>query len=130
MAVKIVELSTLKSDTLIKLLQSEIDLLKVLKHPNVLNCYEILSSSNNCYIVTEYCNGGDLETHLNKQKQKRGMLSDREFKKIVWEAYQGLKYVAGHNIIHRDFKIANIFLNNGVAKLADFGFAQRLKHAE
>ena len=49
---------------------------------------------------------------------------------MVSESYQGLKYIAGLNIIHRDFKIANIFLNNGVAKLADFGFAQKLKHAE
>lgn len=76
--------------------------------------------------MTEYCNGGDLETHI----QKRRALSDKDFKRVVWEAYQGLKYIAGMNIIHRDFKIANIFLNNGVAKLADFGFAQRLKHSE
>ena len=123
---KIVELSTLKTDTLVKLLQSEIDLLKVIKHPNVLHCYEVLSSTNNCYIVTEYCSGGDLETRL----QKQGALSEREFRRIVWESYQGLRYLAGLNIIHRDFKIANIFLSNGVAKLADFGFAQRLRHAE
>lgn len=62
--------------------------------------------------------------------QKHGTLNERDFKKIIYETYQGLKYIAGLNIIHRDFKIANIFLNNGVAKLADFGFAQKLKHAE
>ena len=118
-------MATLRTDTLIKLLQAEIDLLKVIKHPNVLNCYEVLSSSNNCYIVTEFCDGGDLETRI----QKRGALGEKEFHKVAWEAYQGLKYISGMNIIHRDFKIANIFLHNGVAKLADFGFAQRLKHS-
>ena len=30
-------------------------------------------------------------------------------------------------IVHRDVKIANIFLNKGKAKIADFGFAQRAK---
>ena len=50
-------------------------------------------------------------------------------KKIIYDVYQGLKYISGLNIIHRDFKVANIFLHNGVAKLADFGFAQKLKHS-
>ena len=31
-------------------------------------------------------------------------------------------------IIHRDFKVANIFMKDGVAKIADFGFASKLKH--
>ena len=36
--------------------------------------------------------------------------------------------MASLGIIHRDFKIANIFISKGVAKLADFGFAYKLKH--
>lgn len=123
---KIVELASLKTETLVKLLQAEIDILRSVKHPNVLSCYEVLSSANNCYIVTEYCDGGDLETHI----KQHGPLNDREFKKIVWESYQGLKYIAEFNIIHRDFKMSNIFLSNGLAKLADFGFAQKLKYAQ
>ena len=33
-------------------------------------------------------------------------------------------------VIHRDFKVANIFMNDGVAKIADFGFAKKLKHPD
>lgn len=33
-------------------------------------------------------------------------------------------------IIHRDFKVANVFMNDGVAKIADFGFAKKLKFAD
>ena len=59
-------MSSLKTNVLVKLLQAEIDILKSLKHPNVLQCYEVLSSTNNCYIVTEFCEGGDLETLVRK----------------------------------------------------------------
>jgi serine/threonine protein kinase len=33
--------------------------------------------------------------------------------------------MASKNYLHRDLKLANIFLNNGVAKIADFGFAKK-----
>lgn len=35
--------------------------------------------------------------------------------------------MAEQGIIHRDFKVANILVNKGVAKIADFGFAKRTK---
>ena len=33
-------------------------------------------------------------------------------------------YLNELHIVHRDFKVANIFMHNGQAKIADFGFAQ------
>jgi serine/threonine protein kinase len=50
-------------------------------------------------------------------------LQEGEIKNMVADVFQGLSYLASKNIIHRDLKIANIFVNNGVAKIADFGFA-------
>jgi serine/threonine-protein kinase ULK/ATG1 len=38
-----------------------------------------------------------------------------------------LLYLAQKNVIHRDLKIANVFLHNGRAKIADFGFAKFTK---
>ena len=39
--------------------------------------------------------------------------------------FEGLKYLNQEGIVHRDFKMANIFLKNGVPKIADFGFAKK-----
>jgi serine/threonine protein kinase len=56
----------MRTPALVQLLYSEIEILKTLKHANILNCLEVFTSANNCYIITEVCNDGDLETRLRK----------------------------------------------------------------
>lgn len=91
-----------------------------MNHENVLKCLDIFSSKNNCYIITEFYEGGDLEKFLNKQK----VLQEKDISRIVYEVYRGLLYLNQQGIVHRDFKLANIFLSEtGSPKIADFGFA-------
>jgi serine/threonine protein kinase len=56
-------------------------------------------------------------------------MSEHEASKVIYEVFQGLKYLAEQSIVHRDFKIANILLAKGVVKIADFGFAKRTKYS-
>jgi serine/threonine protein kinase len=88
-------------------------------HPNVLRCFEVFTSNRNCYIITELCNEGDLESKFRHRQR----MEEPTVRNIVTDIYKGLQYIAGKNIIHRDLKISNIFMHNGVAKIADFGFA-------
>lgn len=37
-----------------------------MKHPNVLNTIDILMTKNNVYLITEFCEGGDLLKHIKK----------------------------------------------------------------
>ena len=55
----------MKAPTLHNLLESEIEILGAIKHPNILNCFEVFTSVNNCYIITEMCDT-DLEGFLKK----------------------------------------------------------------
>ena len=43
-------------------------MLKTLDHPNVLKYYECYSDENNYYLVTEFCEGGDLLSYIVKQQ--------------------------------------------------------------
>lgn len=119
-AIKIVELESLKSKKLEELLFSEIDVLKKLNHPNVLRCFDVFTSNRNCYIITELCNEGDLESKLRKHR----FFPEPKAHPYIIDIFQGLLYLSDNQIIHRDIKVANIFIHNGRAKIADFGFAK------
>jgi serine/threonine protein kinase len=51
-AIKVVNLSKVKSKGLEELLNREIRLLREMKHENIISCLDVLMTSNNCYIVT------------------------------------------------------------------------------
>jgi serine/threonine protein kinase len=51
-----------------------------------------------------------------------------EAEKYIFDIFKGLIYLANNHIVHRDLKISNIFILNGVAKIADFGFAKITKN--
>jgi serine/threonine protein kinase len=123
-AVKVVKLSSLTFQKLEELLEQEIAITRSLDHPNTIRCHEVLKSVNHCYFITELCHDGTLEKLL----KKRGPMPEEEAWPFIRDVYQGLKYLASRNIVHRDVKLANIFLSKGTAKLADFGFAVYTKY--
>ena len=65
---------------------------------------------------------------MEKVAKKRGPMSEQDVWPYIRDVYQGLKYLNSKQIVHRDIKLANIFMSKGVAKLADFGFAVYSKY--
>ena len=55
------------NDKLIELLQTEIAIMEEIDHPNIMHLYELMESSNNYYLVLQYCNNGDMEAYLKKK---------------------------------------------------------------
>lgn len=93
-----------------------------INHPNVMHLFEFLESSNNYYMIIQYCNGGDLESHI--RKQPNGLLSEGEAVYYLKQIMNGFTILHAEKIMHRDFKLANIFLHDGKAVIGDFGFAK------
>ena len=109
------------------LIESELDILALLDHPNVIH-YFGYSQINGVYSISlEYCNGGDLYQYLFKNVLQ--LPNDTFVNNLVKDIGSALKYLHDKNIIHRDIKLQNILLHRPSGnlpwtfKLTDFGFS-------
>jgi len=62
---------------------NEIELLKTLKHRNVIRLYETFASDNLMLIITEFCGGGDLLTYIRKRKRVRESVARVALKQVL-----------------------------------------------
>ena len=123
-----VKKQSLEDPELLKYVHSEIDILKSIKHPNVLKYIGIcfLPKENSLYIVTEYLNGGDLRDFIIKESTKVtdgvGNIDWRLRTKIVMDIGNAIYYLHSHNLMHRDIKTDNVILSSDQRfVLCDFG---------
>lgn len=93
-----------------------------INHPNIMHLYDFLESSNNYYMVIQYCNGGDLEGYLKKQRNH--LISENEALYYLKQIMNAFSILHAEKIMHRDFKLANIFMHNDTIVVGDFGFAK------
>lgn len=101
---------------------NEIQTLSKIENPNVVRFIEMLKTSNNMYLIYEFCNGDTLEAFI----QKRKFLTEPETMKIFAQILNAFRCLVKENILHRDLKPSNILFNDGVIKIADFGFCKSL----
>lgn len=69
---------------------NEIKVMKAVDSENAIKCLDVLESSNFCYIISEYCEGGDLYQKIKKQ----GVLDETvacEYMKGIARALKALK---------------------------------------
>ena len=102
------------------LFDTEVAVMKKIKHPNIIHLHDFLETTNNFYLILDYCNGGDLEAHLKKNKS----LGEEESIYFLMQISNGFKELHKFKIMHRDFKLANIFLHDDKVVIGDFGFAK------
>ncbi|XP_063297518.1 serine/threonine-protein kinase Nek2 [Pelobates fuscus] len=119
-----------------QMLVSEVNLLRELKHPNIVRYYDRIIDRTNTtlYIVMEYCEGGDLATLIAKCTKDRQYLEEDFILRVFAQLALALKDChrrtdGGHIVLHRDLKPANIFLDaKKNVKVGDFGLARILNH--
>lgn len=103
-----------------ELFDTEVKIMSNIKHPNIMHLYELLETSNNYYLILDYCRSGDMEHYVHKHKG----LGEEEAVYLLMQIMNGFKELHSLKIMHRDFKLANIFLNDDRVVIGDFGFAK------
>jgi len=101
----------------------------MIHHPNIMHLYDFLESSNNYYLVMQYCNNGDLEEYISKSgihsaKEDTKFLDEEKAVYYLKQIMNGFQCLHKHRVMHRDFKLANIFLHDETLIIGDFGFAK------
>jgi hypothetical protein len=90
-----------------------------LNHPNILAVYDIGSSAQSTYIVTELLEGQTLRDLLTGERLPVSRAVD-----LAAQIASGLAAAHGRGIVHRDIKPENIFVtHDNHAKILDFGLA-------
>lgn len=111
------------NDILSQLLKTEVSVMHNITHPNILHLHEFMESKNSYYLVIDYCDNGDLEEHM--KKTSKGGFSEQQCIYYLKQIMNGFQELRKHKIMHRDFKLANIFLmKDGTVVIGDFGFAK------
>ena len=122
-AVKIIRKDLLTSAHQRASLDNEINILKLLDHPNIIRLNEFFEEVKRLYIVMEYCKGGELFGEI----VKRGSLTETQAASIMKQIFLTLEYLHGQGIVHRDIKPENILMEERHdimhIKLIDFGTA-------
>ena len=62
--------------------------------------------------------------------QLMGSLGEEAGRFFAHQMLDSIEYMHSKNFIHRDIKPSNILLNNGIIKLADFGFCKPMKDSK
>ncbi|CAK4069406.1 unnamed protein product [Aphanomyces euteiches] len=110
----------------------EAQLLQSLNHPNIIRFIRIVHEPNArlSWLIMEYADGGDLSAFTAQSQPKcEQPLHDCEIMRIFIQVCLALAYLHSKNILHRDIKPQNVFLNGqGIVKLGDFGIAKALSH--
>jgi NIMA (never in mitosis gene a)-related kinase len=76
-------------------------------------------------IVMEFADGGDLYQKILEHQKRGSNFSEREIWQVLCQMVAGLKALHDKNILHRDLKCANIFLNrDGTVKLGDLNVSK------
>ncbi|NXE92319.1 ULK3 kinase, partial [Menura novaehollandiae] len=104
-------------------LLTEIEILKTIRHPNIVELKDFQWDSDHIYLIMEFCAGGDLSRFI----RMRRILPEKVARIFLQQLACALKFLHDRNISHLDLKPQNILLSapeNPQLKLADFGFAQ------
>lgn len=105
-------------------LQNELAILKMMKHPFIVNFVMFHQDNYHLYLVLEYVPGGELYSLL----RNLGNLEINSVKFYSAQVVSIFESMHSYDIVYRDLKPENVLLNSdGYIKLSDLGFAKIVK---
>ena len=119
---------------MIDLLESEIQVVMGMDHPNIVKFYQCVYDNDYLNIVMELVRGKPLSDYLDERKQ----LPEDECQIIVRQMMHAISYLHSKGIVHRDLKLDNVMIdgletgdiNKIRVKMIDFGMSKFTHHGD
>ncbi|GMH00379.1 hypothetical protein Nepgr_002218 [Nepenthes gracilis] len=126
-AIKVLNRDKVLRHKMVEQIKREISTMKVIRHPNVIQIYEVMASKTKIYIVLELVDGGELFDKI----AKHGRLKEDEARNYFQQLINAVDYCHSRGVYHRDLKPENLLLDShGILKVSDFGlstFSQQVR---
>ncbi|EXC19561.1 CBL-interacting serine/threonine-protein kinase 10 [Morus notabilis] len=118
-AIKVIDKEKIMKVGLVDQIKREISIMTLVKHPNVIQLYEVMATKTKIYFVMEYAKGGELFDKVAKGKLKE---------EVAWKYFNQLinavDFCHSRGVYHRDIKPENLLLDeNDNLKASDFGLS-------
>jgi 5'-AMP-activated protein kinase catalytic alpha subunit len=99
----------------------EIKILKKIRHPKIIQLYQIIETESELYLIMEHANAGELFDYIVKYDRVDDVNAANFFNQIL----DGVEHLHKHGVCHRDLKPENLLLekNSTNLKIIDFGLS-------
>ena len=86
-------------------------ILKRLQHPAIIAYRQAYIRGGMFCIEMDWAAGGDLRSYIRKHRNEKRWLPETTVARHLWQLTSALAYCHKQNLLHRDLKTANIFLD-------------------
>jgi len=118
-AIKVIDKDKIKKCGLMDQIIQEISVMKLVKHPNIVQLYEVMATKTKIYFVIEYVKGGELF-----KKVQRGRLKEDVARAYFQQLISAVDFCHTRQVYHRDLKPENLLLDGSHnLKISDFGLS-------
>ncbi|XP_043707461.1 CBL-interacting protein kinase 18-like [Telopea speciosissima] len=118
-AIKVIDKERILKVGLDEQIKREISVMRLVKHPNIVQLYEVMASKSKIYFVVEYVKGGELFNKVAKGKLKEDVA-----RKYFQQLISAVDFCHSRGVYHRDLKPENLLLDeNENLKVSDFGLS-------
>ncbi|WRX26918.1 Protein kinase domain - like 10 [Theobroma cacao] len=118
-AIKVINKDQVKKEGFMEQIKREIAIMRLVRHPNVVELKEVMATKARIFFVMEYVKGGELFAKVAK-----GKLKEDSARKYFQQLVSAVDFCHSRGVFHRDLKPENLLLDeNENLKVTDFGLS-------
>ncbi|KAJ1410035.1 Serine/threonine-protein kinase, active site [Sesbania bispinosa] len=118
-AIKVIKKDKLKKERLVKQIKREVSVMRLVRHPHIVELKEVMATKGKIFLVMEYVKGGELFAKVAK-----GKLKEQVARKYFQQLISAVDFCHSRGVTHRDLKPENLLLDeNEDLKVSDFGLS-------